>query len=159
MSGSAYKMNFTNVMDSMTKRLFRIKKPDRYDITGIRDAQFLKRNVEPLFKPTEESMSWSFVPIINIIDLIYKGIGCEFESDKELKEIILILAAYLKEIDGFDVGALPKNSEEAIFMKKLNTCYFQLSKLNNYRTEVEESKHPEKNTIKNIFRSLSVFGG
>lgn len=152
-----YKTNFLNIMDAMTKRTFFIKKPDRFDFTHQRDAQFVKRGVNPIFQPEEGSMSWSFVPIVNIIELIYKNVYVEFESDKELNELLIIMGVYLKEVDNFDIDSLQKNSNEAIFMKRFLFAYNQLDKLNKNRKDIDDLRHPDRNTIKNIFDRINKF--
>jgi len=145
-------------MDAMTKRLFRVKKPDRYDLTHKRDAQFVKRNVNPVFQPEAGSMSWAFVPVLNIVEMIYKQVYVEFESDHELNELVTIMETYLKEIDNFSMDSLPKNSDEAIFMKRFMFAYGQLNKLNEHRKAVDDLKHPERSAVKNIFDRLNKFG-
>lgn len=125
---------FLNPLDEMHHRTFVIEYEEAHDLTGLRDHQFIKRGVEPVYKPVTGLKTTSAVPINYIVDLIYKGVGFNFQCDEDLFQLVNVMTIYIKEW-GSQYTNFDKTSDEFIFYERLMYAFRMLSQLAEERQE------------------------
>lgn len=123
---------YLDPVTEMTDRTFRIEYEEAHDITGYRNHQFIKRNVEPIYKPVEGLKTISEVPIHLIVDMIHKNISISFNSDSDLFDIVNIIQKYLKHFNG-KIELLDKTSDDYLFFERCQKAFFILSDIKRER--------------------------
>lgn len=123
---------YLDVHEEMIHRTFIIEYEEAHDLTGLRDYQFIKRGVEPVYKPVNGLKTTSAVPINYIVDLIHKGVGFNFQCDEDLFQLVNVLKIYIQEWGG-KYQNLDKMSNEYIFFERCTYAFRQLTTLANER--------------------------
>lgn len=146
---------YTNIMAEIENRRFLVKTSDRYDPTGMRDSQFLRRGVEPLFRPDETSQTTANLNVHHLVDMINKNISFVFLNPPDLNEVVRLLNEYLKYVNKFNSGHLKMSTDAKLIIKKAQDAHTALSKLQeNHNYKLRRNDPNYKQSIFDIFLDI-----
>lgn len=148
---------YTSIISEIENRRFMLEIQDKYDPTGVRDDQFIRRQVEPLFQPYEVNKARANLNIHHIVDMLYKGIGFSFINPNDLEVVVELLDKYFNYINSFDTASLKSNSDTQIIIQRARSAYIKLSELLvNHRKKMRKLDVNYKPNLSDI---LSDLGG
>jgi len=126
---------------AMKEQCFDVEIEETYDMTGIRNYQFLQRGVDPVYKPSSGNRAKARIPIKIIIDILHRGEFLQMDSDEDLFAICDIMKRYLAKVDTAQT-MFQKNSPEAMFMERCKKAYFMLMQLAEERRSLRKLNDP-----------------
>jgi len=143
---------YLDLYTELKERLFTIIVKGPYDPTGIRDKQFLKRGLSPIYQTLDDMAETFRLPMKDIINLIFQEISFQLDSDEDLIIMVDLLNRYLNELAAIDLGKLNKHSDEIIFIGKCRDAYGILSEMASERKLLKAKANPD--APKSIFDIL-----